>query len=447
MADIVGKNIGTFAEGTLTPAFRVVCVAEYGPAVDADPILVDPAELGGTGPSAYQVAVAEGFIGTEDEWLDSLKGEKGDTGTPGTNGQDGAFMHFGNGVPSGALGVDGDLYTDNLTAFVYQKQAGAYVYQYTARGPAGEPGTPGTDGQGDTMRFGSGVPLNSIGIDGDSYVNTDNGNLYEKTGGVYIYQLNIKGPKGDKGDMGAGLVPDEYGNLDEAKVAAIEAAGVSWVFVVNPEGDDRADNTQPPGINGDMSLHILRYDPGTDAWRDFGQFTGIRGEKGEPGTDGTPGNNGADGTDGAPGTDGEDGASAYDIAVANGFVGNQAEWLASLKGDKGDVPLTTLRTVAGTAYTLALIDAEKLLLASSNSTKTFTIPTSATVNFPYAANGETTTISGINTGTSMLNIAVQSGVALLYKSGYIARVAPRGTFILTKIADDTWHLTGDLEYA
>lgn len=30
------------------------------------------------------------------------------------------------------------------------------------------------------------------------------------------------------------------------------------------------------------------------------------------------------------------GASAYDIAVKNGFIGSEKEWLASLKGDKGD---------------------------------------------------------------------------------------------------------------
>ena len=33
---------------------------------------------------------------------------------------------------------------------------------------------------------------------------------------------------------------------------------------------------------------------------------------------------------------GADGASAYEIAVDNGFVGTESEWLASLKGDKGD---------------------------------------------------------------------------------------------------------------
>ncbi|MBP7704211.1 MAG: hypothetical protein KA105_02860 [Caulobacter sp.] len=36
------------------------------------------------------------------------------------------------------------------------------------------------------------------------------------------------------------------------------------------------------------------------------------------------------------GTQGDDGDSAYDVAVANGFVGNEAAWLASLTGDPGD---------------------------------------------------------------------------------------------------------------
>lgn len=38
---------------------------------------------------------------------------------------------------------------------------------------------------------------------------------------------------------------------------------------------------------------------------------------------------------GGSGTPGADGASAYEIAVANGFVGNEAAWLASLVGATG----------------------------------------------------------------------------------------------------------------
>ena len=39
---------------------------------------------------------------------------------------------------------------------------------------------------------------------------------------------------------------------------------------------------------------------------------------------------------GAGGIQGKDGKSAYQIAVENGFVGTEAEWLESLKGIKGD---------------------------------------------------------------------------------------------------------------
>lgn len=57
-----------------------------------------------------------------------------------------------------------------------------------------------------------------------------------------------------------------------------------------------------------------------------GELKGDKGDKGDPGT---PGSDGLDGADGV------DGKSAYDIAVAHGFVGTEAEWLESLKGAPG----------------------------------------------------------------------------------------------------------------
>ena len=41
------------------------------------------------------------------------------------------------------------------------------------------------------------------------------------------------------------------------------------------------------------------------------------------------------GTNGLNGTNGQDGKSAYEIAVDNGFVGTETEWLESLKGQDG----------------------------------------------------------------------------------------------------------------
>lgn len=44
----------------------------------------------------------------------------------------------------------------------------------------------------------------------------------------------------------------------------------------------------------------------------------------------------ARGPAGPPGAQGAAGTSAYQTAVQNGFVGTEAEWLASLQGPKGD---------------------------------------------------------------------------------------------------------------
>ncbi|HWB37799.1 MAG TPA: collagen-like protein, partial [Rugosimonospora sp.] len=49
---------------------------------------------------------------------------------------------------------------------------------------------------------------------------------------------------------------------------------------------------------------------------------------------------GAPGVPGAPGSPGSPGASAYEVAVANGFVGSEAQWLASLVGPQGEPGLS-----------------------------------------------------------------------------------------------------------
>ena len=54
------------------------------------------------GKSAYEIAVDNGFVGTEQEWLESLKGQNG---TDGKDGQDGA---------QGAPGLSGDLSASEL---------------------------------------------------------------------------------------------------------------------------------------------------------------------------------------------------------------------------------------------------------------------------------------------------------------------------------------------
>lgn len=68
------------------------------------------------------------------------------------------------------------------------------------------------------------------------------------------------------------------------------------------------------------------------------QLASLKGDKGDKGDNGIDGKDGADGHTPVKGVDyfdGVNGKSAYQIAVDNGFIGTEAEWLASLRGADG----------------------------------------------------------------------------------------------------------------
>lgn len=66
----------------------------------------------------------------------------------------------------------------------------------------------------------------------------------------------------------------------------------------------------------------LKIGNGISRYLQLGYLSG----EGAPGPQGEPGING---------TDGVDGQSAYELAVSTGFVGTEAQWLLSLKGEPG----------------------------------------------------------------------------------------------------------------
>ena len=80
------------------------------------------------GKSAYEIAVMNGFEGTEEEWLASLKGEAGVQGEKGDKGDTGAQGEKGDKGDTGALGEKGD-----------KGDAGA-------QGPKGDKGETGAQG-------------------------------------------------------------------------------------------------------------------------------------------------------------------------------------------------------------------------------------------------------------------------------------------------------------
>lgn len=116
---------------------------------------------GTSGKSAYEIAVENGFVGTEAEWLASLKGEKGDKGD---QGETGATGEKGDTGAAGANGKDGTPGT-NGTSCIAEANENINGYDILCdgtkigeikngtngqngaqgeQGPQGEQGVPGT---------------------------------------------------------------------------------------------------------------------------------------------------------------------------------------------------------------------------------------------------------------------------------------------------------------
>ena len=75
------------------------------------------ADLDKANKTAYEIAVVNGFVGTESQWLASLKGAKGDTGPAGPAGVAGPTGPQGAPGEKGADGVSGTQGIDGKTAY------------------------------------------------------------------------------------------------------------------------------------------------------------------------------------------------------------------------------------------------------------------------------------------------------------------------------------------
>lgn len=101
-------------------AGKTILTVEIEGLNDGDAIIWDEAEgvwknaaggsgtVGPPGKSAYEVAVDEGFVGSEQDWLDSLKGDQGDPGVPGAPGEPGEKGDKGDPGNPGEKGDQGD---------------------------------------------------------------------------------------------------------------------------------------------------------------------------------------------------------------------------------------------------------------------------------------------------------------------------------------------------
>ena len=78
------SNINTSLDGKLNKTFTGDDVTNKVLSTDENGNVVLKNSSETAGKSAYEIAVDNGFVGTETEWLESLKGEQGDKGDNGT---------------------------------------------------------------------------------------------------------------------------------------------------------------------------------------------------------------------------------------------------------------------------------------------------------------------------------------------------------------------------
>ena len=146
-------------------------------------------------------------------------------------------------------------------------------------------------------------------------------------------------------ELAAGAVKMSLFGYDAESSETVRATTVVKTLHIRPSGFDGESSNVPP--TPDLYQQLLQKisEKGADGKSAFeiaveNGFIGtetewlesLKGSDGKDGTDGTNGQDGKDGIDGAPGTDGK---SAYEIAIANGFIGTEAEWLESLRGSDG----------------------------------------------------------------------------------------------------------------
>lgn len=214
-------------------------------------------ENGSDGQSAYEVAVKNGFEGSETEWLDSLKngppgpvgpmgpaGKDGKDGTAGEKGDPGPVGPRGPQGPQGAQGTPGPSGKDGAQG---PKGDTGPIGPPGPQGPAGAMGSTGS--KGDTGPAGPAGPIGPKGDPGPAGPQGLQG-VKGDTGPA--------GPKGDQGD------PGETGPKGDAG-PGVPTGGTTGQVLAKVDGEDyHTEWIDPPeGGGGSSETYLVKAPVGT----------------------------------------------------------------------------------------------------------------------------------------------------------------------------------------
>ena len=171
-----------------------------------------------------------------------------------------------------------------------------------------------------TIRSGAGIPTKAIGIDGDFYIDTKNANLYgPKTKGVWKILTSLKQNEtksvatviGEQGGMGATGAQGDKG--DKGATGNTGATGATGSFgatgIAGAKGNDGA--TGATGLRGATGSIGVTGATGP---------AGIQGVKGDTGLTGSQGIKGDTGTVGTQGVKGDVGAAGISTGMQSSIT-------------------------------------------------------------------------------------------------------------------------------
>ena len=339
---------------------------------DLDEIELKEGPQGPEGKTAYQIAVEEGFVGTEQEWLDSLKGEDGQDGPQGPAGADGSDgsdgedgvgvvgsqVHYqthvnGRTPPTGTWSSEvleaeqGEyLWVRTITEYTDGQSITTYAVSYNAKdGTDGSDGSDGADGS-------DGVGITSHTVE---YVQTDSGSTKPTSG------WSENQPEAEKGKYLWTRTTINYS--DGTDSVAYSTSYLATDGQNGQDGKDGSDGQDGVGVvnaNVDYQIHSNGTNPPTGNWLENvpevpqGSYLWARtiteysnGDKvttyavsynakdGQDGNDGQDGPQGPQGPEGSDGKDGQDGVGVSDSEVryqlsTSGSVIPTGNWLENI---------------------------------------------------------------------------------------------------------------------
>jgi hypothetical protein len=189
----------------------------------------------------------------------------------------GSGISFGTVLPQNTTGSNGDVFVNTSTAQFAQKIAGTWTIVYALPAPNAADGT---------LLYGAGIPGTTTGKNGDSYINTLTGIFYQKVAGSWSQVFSMAtGPQGPQGTAGTNGTNGTNGNtiLYGTTNPANNTTGVDGNFYINTASytifGPRAAGVWPAGVS------LI----GSDGAAGAAGATGPQGPAGAAGTNGTNG--------------------------------------------------------------------------------------------------------------------------------------------------------------